>query len=138
MGAVPLAVSGHSTSRSPHIGDMAATRQQLIPELGEHVHGPAPRAGHREPPNSRTGSNDNASLLAYHGARLLNCDQPTPCPHPTDRCIPSEGRPLLYDVDPRPTPGVHLSGAGYFAGRNATWIWAATPGAVKPKMSLVL
>jgi hypothetical protein len=27
---------------------------------------------------------------------------------------------------------------GYVAGRNATWIWKATPGAVKPNTSLVL
>jgi hypothetical protein len=30
------------------------------------------------------------------------------------------------------------SGQRYLAGRNATWIWMATPGAEKPSTSLVL
>jgi hypothetical protein len=28
--------------------------------------------------------------------------------------------------------------SGYLAGRKATWIWTATPGALKPSTSLVL
>jgi hypothetical protein len=30
------------------------------------------------------------------------------------------------------------SNSGYLAGRNATWIWMATPGALKPRMSLLV
>jgi hypothetical protein len=47
---------------------------------------------------------------------------------------------------PRPTlslggpnaPRESGSDRGYLAGRKETWIWTATPGAVKPSTSLVL
>jgi len=35
-------------------------------------------------------------------------------------------------------PGESESNSGYLAGRKATWIWTATPGAEKPSTSLVL
>jgi hypothetical protein len=30
------------------------------------------------------------------------------------------------------------SNSGYLAGRKETWIWTATPGALKPRMSLAV
>lgn len=38
----------------------------------------------------------------------------------------------------RMRPGESESDSGYLAGRKATWIWAAIPGALKLKTSLVL
>jgi hypothetical protein len=36
------------------------------------------------------------------------------------------------------SPGIGESDCGYLAGRKETWIWMATPGAEKPRMSLAV
>jgi hypothetical protein len=49
---------------------------------------------------------------------------------------PAGERPLSPGC--RMQPRDSESNRGYLAGRKATWIWIATPGALKPSTSLVL
>ncbi len=62
--------------------------------------------------------------------------------HAPTRCGPGRARapPVSAALSPgcRMRPRESESNSGYLAGRKATWIWTATPGAVKPSTSPVL